>query len=317
MFYCNSISAAEGFCTLPESLIDSVNLSSTAYFDFGKSDLRVDAAVQLDEIAVKMKENSDYTIQITGHTDDVGSDDFNLELSLRRAETVKEYLVSKGLDPARITTFAKGKTEPLNDNTSDELRSQNRRVEFTLVTPERKNIKSDEEFVSSTFKPVSRNEIKGDFTARDSTGTPVEDIKEENISAVLKWQTEENEDSASGLPKILPIDDKKKIAFTLTMDYSGSMYGIDYPVKDTPKSEKIIAMEEAVKTFVKELQSNMFCKIIKFGSEVEEMSRFTKSKGNTYINPLIIRVTIAGQLRCIHQFTELLVIRHTRAIQQL
>jgi hypothetical protein len=53
-------------------------------------------------------------------------------------------------------------------------------------------------------------------------------------------------------------------------------------VKNTPKSEKIIAMEEAVRTFVKDLQSNMICKIIKFGSEVEEMSRFTKSKEVLY-----------------------------------
>jgi hypothetical protein len=89
-------------------------------------------------------------------------------------------------------------------------------------------------------------------------------------------------DSTEGTPRLIPINDKKKIAFTLTMDYSGSMYGIETREKNVPKSDKIAAMEHSVKLFIDQLGENMYCKIIKFGEKVLPPLRFTKSKDVLY-----------------------------------
>ena len=68
-----------------------------------------------------------------GHTDSVGSDDYNQKLSLRRAEAVKAYLVSKGVDTARVYTEGKGETQPMADNATAEGRAKNRRVTVEVV----------------------------------------------------------------------------------------------------------------------------------------------------------------------------------------
>ena len=73
---------------------------------------------------------------IVGHTDDVGSDAFNLDLSKRRANSVKNYLVSKGVVDAMVTTDGKGETMPLVPNDSAENRATNRRVAFTITKPD-------------------------------------------------------------------------------------------------------------------------------------------------------------------------------------
>jgi hypothetical protein len=91
---------------------------------------------------------------------------------------------------------------------------------------------------------------------------------------VLKWK----EDSTTGAVHFLPIDDKKKIAFTLVLDYSPSMFSINNYDKKSPKSEKILQMESAVKSFVEVLGTNMFVKVIKFGTEIDVIQPFTRSK---------------------------------------
>ena len=68
-----------------------------------------------------------------GHTDSIGSDAYNLKLSVRRAEAVKAYLVSKGIEPNRIYTEGKGKAQPIADNRTAEGRAKNRRVEIEVV----------------------------------------------------------------------------------------------------------------------------------------------------------------------------------------
>ncbi|MDO4232665.1 MAG: OmpA family protein, partial [Lautropia sp.] len=68
-----------------------------------------------------------------GHTDSVGNDAYNQRLSVRRAEAVKAYLVSKGVDPARVYTEGKGETQPVADNKTRDGRAQNRRVEIEVV----------------------------------------------------------------------------------------------------------------------------------------------------------------------------------------
>lgn len=258
--------------------LDSLNIDEVCYFDYGSSDLKPESFQLLDKVFRILKENPDYKIEVIGHTDNLGSDEFNYELSENRSNAVKEYLVSLGCSEEHIIIKPKGKDEPLNDNATDENRAMNRRVMFNLLVPNKITEVKDSEFINSSLSEIKRNEIRGDLSVRDTDGNPIENIKQEDISAVLKWDISGVIDSAAGLVFLLPIDDKKKLAFTLTMDYSGSMFGSESESKSTPKSVKVLEMENAVKSFIRELNENMFCRIIKFGKGVEEIIRFSKSK---------------------------------------
>jgi outer membrane protein OmpA-like peptidoglycan-associated protein len=72
-------------------------------------------------------------IRVEGHTDDRGRDDYNLDLSQRRAEAVKAYLIGKGVPPERLEAKGFGETQPLKPNTTQRNRAANRRVEFVIV----------------------------------------------------------------------------------------------------------------------------------------------------------------------------------------
>lgn len=102
-------------------------------FATGKSDLKGGASAHLDKLAGFLNQHKDRTIVIEGHTDNVGSDTTNFSLSQRRAESVKSYLVSQGVDSSRIQTFGKGEGNPVADNDSSTGRQQNRRVEVIIV----------------------------------------------------------------------------------------------------------------------------------------------------------------------------------------
>jgi hypothetical protein len=258
--------------------LDSLNIDEVCYFDYGRSELKQESYPILDKVFRILKENPDYKIEVIGHTDNQGSDKFNYALSERRSLAVKEYLISLGCAEEQILISPKGKMEPLNDNATDKDRAMNRRVLFNLLVPQRVTEVKDSEFINSSLREIKRNEIRGDISVRDTEGNPIENIKQEDISAVLKWNLSGINDSAAGSVFLLPIDDQKKLAFTLTMDYSGSMFGSESVSKTTPKSEKVIEMENAVKSFIRELNEKMFCRIIKFGKGVEEIIRFSKSK---------------------------------------
>lgn len=281
-----------------EIFLDSVNSSQTVYFDFGKYELKEEAFAVIDKIADELKNNEKIILNITGYTDDKGSEGFNFELSLKRANAVRDYLISKGIDSEKLIVSGMGKDEPLNDNSNDYKRALNRRVIFS-VSENTWNMGRNaiekflgrrcyaeatlkNEYVNSNLTVKSREEITADISIRDSAGMPVDSVKEQDITATLKWDINGNFDSTEGTPRLIPINDKKKIVFSLTMDYSGSMYGTDVDDKNIPKSDKIIAMEKSVKLFIDQLGSNMFCKIIKFGSKVIPPLRFTKSKEVLY-----------------------------------
>ncbi len=87
----------------------------------------------LDELATELKENPDMKIQITGHTDDTGSEASNLKLSQKRADRIKSVLVNKGVRPQQIEILAKGESEPVADNKTEKGRQQNRRVEIKII----------------------------------------------------------------------------------------------------------------------------------------------------------------------------------------
>jgi len=102
-------------------------------FEFNSASLDDHAAEYLDDLAKALLDNPALKIRLVGHTDNVGSEKFNLRLSIHRAQTLKDFLVERGVVNERISVEGKGLTEPLNNNETEEQRSQNRRVELTIL----------------------------------------------------------------------------------------------------------------------------------------------------------------------------------------
>jgi outer membrane protein OmpA-like peptidoglycan-associated protein len=102
-------------------------------FEFDSDKLTESAKVVLNDVVDAMKKYPNVKVDIQGHTDNVGDASYNLDLSLRRAESVKTYLVSKGISAARITTRGYGESKPVASNDTAEGRAQNRRIEFVIV----------------------------------------------------------------------------------------------------------------------------------------------------------------------------------------
>jgi outer membrane protein OmpA-like peptidoglycan-associated protein len=102
-------------------------------FEFNKADLQPSDKELLSRIAGILMTAHDYTISVNGHTDDVGSDDYNQKLSERRAQAVRDYLVQAGISPEILSVEGHGKKLPLVRGTSDAARAKNRRVELGLV----------------------------------------------------------------------------------------------------------------------------------------------------------------------------------------
>ncbi len=102
-------------------------------FEFNKASLTPESYPILFYAVQNLNENPDTKVEIQGHTDNIGSDQYNLKLSERRAQTVRDYLVSKGIDPSRLTVKGYGETMPVADNSTPEGRSLNRRIEFKVL----------------------------------------------------------------------------------------------------------------------------------------------------------------------------------------
>jgi len=110
-----------------------VTYAADAFFDFDKSVLKPEGRAKLDDLVGKVKDINLEVIIAVGHTDSVGTDSYNQRLSVRRAEAVKAYLVSKGIEKNRVYTEGKGEKQPVADNKTAEGRAKNRRVEIEVV----------------------------------------------------------------------------------------------------------------------------------------------------------------------------------------
>ncbi|HYK76732.1 MAG TPA: OmpA family protein [Daejeonella sp.] len=110
-----------------------VKFDSGILFDIDKSQLKPTAKANVEKLAASLAKNPQTNIMIIGHTDATGSATYNMGLSERRAEAVKAYTVAQGISASRLTTEGRGKTEPIADNSTEDGRSKNRRVEIVIV----------------------------------------------------------------------------------------------------------------------------------------------------------------------------------------
>ena len=103
-------------------------------FDFAKSDLKKSSYKELNKVVNLMKENDAVKIELSAHTDNVGSDKYNLSLSKARAKSSRKYLISKGISSKRISSKGYGERKPIATNKTVKGRKQNRRVEIKITS---------------------------------------------------------------------------------------------------------------------------------------------------------------------------------------
>jgi outer membrane protein OmpA-like peptidoglycan-associated protein len=131
--------AAEIKQTVPGATVERqgegilVKFDSGILFDVDKTALKSAARSNLQNLATSLNSNPQTNILIVGHTDNTGSATYNQDLSVRRAEAVKAFIVSNGVSSGRLSTQGKGLTEPIADNSTESGRTQNRRVEVVIV----------------------------------------------------------------------------------------------------------------------------------------------------------------------------------------
>jgi len=117
----------------PAPVSEKVTFAADAFFDFAKSKLKPEAQAKLTDLVDKTKGVNLEVIIAVGHTDSVGGDAANQKLSVARAEAVKAFLTSKGIEKNRVYTEGKGEKQPVADNKTSEGRAKNRRVEVEVV----------------------------------------------------------------------------------------------------------------------------------------------------------------------------------------
>jgi hypothetical protein len=243
-----------------------INVNDTnevVYFDFNRYDLKPEAYPILERVLKVFAEYPDATLEVIGHADAIGSYDYNLKLSERRANTVAEYLISKGMKRSNITSKGMGKSDSVATNLTDEGRARNRRVEFKWHNT------SNQEFLPgvNAIGDIKDNQWTGFISNLDTSGAAVE-ISPESIQSELQWGN--NKITNTNL-KLIPFNPKLQFIISILMDYSGSMFINN----DVPG---ISLMENAVKSFINSMNDNTYIRIIKFGSSIDVIQNYTNNK---------------------------------------
>ena len=130
---CDGVPVAQAEAPVVAPTATKVVLNADTFFDFDKSTLKPEGRQVLDQVAAQADTINLETLIATGHTDSIGTEAYNQKLSERRANTVKQYLISKGVPADRIYAEGKGELQPVASNKTREGRAQNRRVEIEIV----------------------------------------------------------------------------------------------------------------------------------------------------------------------------------------
>jgi outer membrane protein OmpA-like peptidoglycan-associated protein len=117
----------------PAPVVQEIALSADVLFDFDKSIIKPEGKTALEQLITQLKGKTFELIAVTGHTDWIGTEEYNQKLSVRRALAVRDYLLARGIDAKRIFAQGKGKTQPVADNRTTQGRAKNRRVMVELV----------------------------------------------------------------------------------------------------------------------------------------------------------------------------------------
>jgi len=117
----------------PKPVAEKITFAADVFFDFDKAVIKPEGKSKLDDVTNKVKGINLEVVIAIGHADSTGSDAYNQRLSVRRAESVKAYLVSRGLEGNRVYTEGKGEKQPVADNKTREGRAKNRRVEIEVI----------------------------------------------------------------------------------------------------------------------------------------------------------------------------------------
>lgn len=112
-----------------------VNMKNDILFDTGSADLKAEAVTQLIQVGDIVAKYGDDRVRIEGHTDAVGSSEYNQGLSDRRADSVRQILVARGVKPEQITSVGLGETKPIASNDTTDGKAKNRRVELHIDVP--------------------------------------------------------------------------------------------------------------------------------------------------------------------------------------
>ncbi len=107
-------------------------LDASVLFDYDQSNIRPDAEISLLSVLTVIEEYHSSKVRIEGHTDDTGEEDYNLDLSKKRAQSVRDWLIERGCDPERLIPIGFGESKPIASNDTEENRQQNRRVEIII-----------------------------------------------------------------------------------------------------------------------------------------------------------------------------------------
>ena len=117
----------------PKPVAEKVTFAADVLFDFDKSVIKPEGKSKLDDLSNKVRGINLEVVIAIGHADAIGSDAYNQSLSLRRAESVKAYLASKGIEANRVYTEGKGEKQPVASNKSKDGRAKNRRTEIEVI----------------------------------------------------------------------------------------------------------------------------------------------------------------------------------------
>lgn len=117
----------------PKPVAEKITFAADVLFDFDKATLKPEGKAKMDDLASKVRDMNLEVVIAIGHTDSIGADEYNQRLSVRRAESVKAYMVSKGIEPNRVYTEGKGEKQPIATNATRDGRQKNRRVEIEVI----------------------------------------------------------------------------------------------------------------------------------------------------------------------------------------